>query len=183
MGKTVAVVGGGNVAMDSARCARRLAADDVVVLYRRTEAEMPARAEEIENAKEEGIRFEFLTTPVRISGKNGWAAEAECVKNRLGEPDISGRRRPIPIEGSNFTMKTETFICAIGQGPNPLLLSTVPELRLTPKGKIEADENGRTSIPDVFAGGDIVEGRATVIWAMGAAKRAAGAIDEYLRDR
>jgi glutamate synthase (NADPH/NADH) small chain len=181
VGGTVAVVGGGNVAMDSARCAKRLGAKEVIVVYRRTEAEMPARDEEIENAKEEGIKFEFLTNPVKLTGKDGWIKEAECIKNELGEPDGSGRRRPVPVEGSNFKKKIDTFICAVGQGPNPLLLSTVPELRLTPGGKIETGPDGATSIPGVYAGGDIVPGEATVIWAMGSAKKAARSIDDYLK--
>ena len=169
--------------MDSARCAKRLGAKEVIVIYRRTEREMPARIEEIENAKEEGIKFEFLTNPVRILGRDGWIKEAECIRNSLGEPDESGRRRPVPIEGSNFKIKLDTFVCAIGQGPNPLLLSTIPGLRLTKKGNIEADEDGVTSMADVFAGGDIVTGAATVISAMGAAKKAARAIDKYLKGK
>ena len=181
VGERVGVVGGGNVAMDSARCAKRLGAKEVVIIYRRTEQEMPARIEEIENAKEEGIKFELLTNPTRVLGRDGWISEIECIKNSLGEPDDSGRRRPIPIEGSEFMVQLDTLISAIGQGPNPLLLSTVPELKLTKRGKIDADETGATSMPDVFAGGDIVPGEATVIWAMGSAKKAVVAIDKYLK--
>ena len=181
IGERVGVIGGGNVAMDSARCAKRLGAKEVVIIYRRTENEMPARIEEIENAKEEGIKLELLTNPTRIFGKDGWIQEIECIRNSLGSPDASGRRRPVPIEGSNFKMKLQTLICAIGQGPNPLLLSTIPDLKLNKRGYIEATEDGVTSIPDVFAGGDIVTGTATVIKAMGAAKHAAQSIDRYLR--
>jgi len=182
-GKKVGVIGGGNVAMDSARCAKRLGAEEVTIIYRRTEKEMPARIEEIENAKEEGINFKLLTNPVKIFGKDGWVDEVECMENSLGEPDASGRRRPVPIEGSNFKIKLDTLICAIGQGPNPLLLSTIPELKLTKRGNIEADDKGITSMADVFAGGDIVTGAATVISAMGAAKKAAVAINEYLEKK
>jgi glutamate synthase (NADPH/NADH) small chain len=181
VGKKVGVIGGGNVAMDSARCALRLGAKDVLLIYRRTENEMPARIEEIQNAKEEGIKFMLLTNPTKILGRNGWIEEAECIKNKLGEPDASGRRRPLPIKGSSFRIKLDTLVCAIGQGPNPLLTSTIPGLGLTKKGNIEADEDGATSIPGVFAGGDIVTGAATVIKAMGAGKKAAQAIDRYIK--
>ena len=182
VGEKVGVIGGGNVAMDSARCAKRLGAGEVTVIYRRTEKEMPARIEEIENAGEEGIKFEFLTNPVRIHGDNGGITAVECIKNSLGEPDSSGRRRPVPIKGSEFRIELDTLICAIGQGPNPLLLSTIPGLKLNKRGNIEAGEDGKTSLADVFAGGDIVTGTATVISAMGAAKKAARAIDRYLQD-
>jgi len=181
VGKRVGVIGGGNVAMDSARCAKRLGAEEVIIIYRRTEKEMPARIEEVENAKEEGIKFELLTNPTRLLGKDGWIKEAECIRNSLGEPDASGRRRPVPIKGSEFKIELDTLVCAIGQGPNPLLLSTIPGLRLTKRGNIEANEEGATSIADVFAGGDIVTGAATVISAMGAAKKTARAIDRYLK--
>ncbi len=181
IGDRVGVIGGGNVAMDSARSALRLGAKEVTIIYRRTEAEMPARIEEIENAKEEGIKFKLLTNPTRIFGRDGRISEAECIRNKLGEPDASGRRRPVPIEGSLFKIKLDTLVCAIGQGPNPLLLSTIADLRLTKYGNIEADDNGITSLPDVFAGGDIVTGAATVISAMGAAKNAAVSIDSYLK--
>jgi len=183
IGNRVGVIGGGNVAMDAARSAKRLGAKEVIIIYRRTEKEMPARIEEIENAKEEGIEFRILTNPTRIMGEAGWIREAECIKNVLGEPDASGRRRPLPIEGSEYKIKLDTLICAIGQGPNPLLLSTLPNLRLTKKGNIESEREGITSIIDLFAGGDIVTGTATVISAMGAAKKAAVSIDKYLKKR
>lgn len=181
VGDRVGIVGGGNVAMDSARCAKRLGAKEVIVIYRRTEGEMPARAEEIENAKEEGIEFKFLTNPVRILGNGGWIRHVECMRNKLGEPDESGRKRPVSLEGSEFKIDMDTIVIAVGQGPNPLFLSTVSDLKLTKRGRIEADENGATSMPGVFAGGDIVPGEATVIWAMGSAKRAALSIDKYLK--
>ena len=182
VGKRVGVVGAGNVAMDSARSALRLGADEVSIIYRRSEREMPARFDEIENAKEEGIKFELLTNPTRILGtKDGWVESVECIRNELGAPDDSGRRRPVPIKGSEFTMKIDTIVCAIGQGPNPLLLSTLPDLKLTKKGNIVVDESGKTSLPDVWAGGDIVTGAATVIEAMGAGKKTARSIDEYLK--
>ncbi len=183
VGERVGVIGGGNVAMDSARCAKRLGAKEVTIIYRRSEEEMPARIEEIENAKEEGIKFHLLTNPTKILGEDGRIREAECIRNSLGEPDSSGRRRPVPIKGSSFRTKLDTLVCAIGQGPNPLLLSTMPELNLTRKGNIAAKEDGSTSIPNVFSGGDIVTGTATVISAMGAGKRAAHSIDEYIRSR
>ncbi len=184
VGERVGVIGAGNVAMDSARCAKRLGAKEVSIIYRRTEAEMPARAEEISRAKEEGILFELLTNPLRFFGdEKGALKEAECIRNRLGEPDSSGRRRPVAIEGSQFRMKLDTVICAIGQGPNPLLLQTLPYLKLSEEGTIIVDERGMTSIPGVFAGGDITTGAATVIEAMGAGKRAARSIDSYLKNR
>jgi glutamate synthase (NADPH/NADH) small chain len=167
--------------MDSARCAKRLGAKEVRIIYRRTEEEMPARVEEIKRAKEEGIIFELLTNPTRFFGdEKGWLVEAECIRNRLGSPDASGRRRPVPIEGSQFRVRLDTVVCAIGQGPNPLLLQTLPDLKLNEDGNIIVEENGMTSIGGVFAGGDIVTGAATVIEAMGAGKRAARAIHEYL---
>jgi len=183
IGNKVAVIGAGNVAMDSARCAKRLGAKEVFIVYRRTENEMPARIDEIENAKEEGIKFELLTNPLRIFGnENGWVKKMECIRNRLGEPDESGRKSPVPINGSQFIMDVDTVVCAIGQGPNPLLLSTIKDLRLTKKKNIDADpETGVTSVEDIFAGGDIVTGAATVIEAMGAGKRAARSIDAYLK--
>ena len=181
IGKKVAVVGAGNVAMDSARVALRLGADEVYIIYRRSEAEMPARLEEIEHAREEGIKFMLLTNPARILGNNqGWVTGIECIRNELGPPDESGRRRPVPIEGSEFKLDMDTMVIAVGQGPNPLLLSTEPDLKLNRWGNIKADSEGQTSLPDVFAGGDIVTGAATVIQAMGAGKRAARAINEYL---
>ena len=183
VGKRVGIIGGGNVAMDSARCAKRLGAEEVIIIYRRTRKEMPARIEEIENAEEEGIRFELLTNPTRIIGEGGRIKEIECIKNRLGKLDESGRSRPMPIEGSSFRMRLDTFVCAIGQGPNPLLLSAIPELKLTDKGYIEVKEDGCASMPGLFAGGDIVTGAATVISAMGSGKRAAAAIDRYIKDQ
>ncbi len=179
-GENVAVVGAGNVAMDCARCAKRLGAKNVYIIYRRTEQEMPARKEELENAKEEGIEFKLLTNPTRIFGKNGWVDRMECIKNELGEPDSSGRRRPVLIKNSEYIIPVNTIICAIGQGPNPLLLSRVEGLALNNNGNVMADDDGRTSITDVFAGGDIVTGAATVILAMGAGKKAAKTIDNYL---
>ncbi|HDN85014.1 MAG TPA: NADPH-dependent glutamate synthase [Candidatus Aerophobetes bacterium] len=179
----VAVIGGGNVAMDSARVALRLGAREVNVIYRRSRKEMPAREEEIINAEEEGIKFQFLTTPVAFLGdKEGNLNRMRCIKMQLGEPDESGRRRPIPIKGSEFEIPVDTVVVAIGQGANPLLSQTTPELKVNKRGYIEVnDKTYRTSIPQVFAGGDIVTGAATVIAAMGAGKIAARSIDEYLR--
>jgi glutamate synthase (NADPH/NADH) small chain len=182
-GENVAVVGAGNVAMDCARCAKRLGAKNVYIVYRRTEAEMPARIEEIENAKEEGIIFKLLTNPTKIFGENGWITKMECIKNELGAPDASGRRRPVPIKGSEYIMPIDTLISAIGQGPNPLLIKRVQGLKLNEDGNIIADENGMTSIDGIFAGGDIVTGAATVILAMGAGKKAARAVDSYLKNK
>ena len=143
---------------------------------------MPARNEEIEHAREEGIEFNLLTNPVEIIGKDGWVDRIRCIKMELGEPDESGRRRPVPIKGSEFDLKVEVVIMAIGQGPNPLLTATIPELELTKRGNIYADEEtGKTNIKGVFAGGDIVTGAATVILAMGAGTKAARSIDEYIR--
>ncbi len=183
IGKNVAVVGGGNVAMDSARCAVRLGAEKVYIVYRRSEAEMPARNEEIENAVEEGVILHTLHNPTRIIGdEEGWARQLELLKMELGEPDDSGRRRPVPIEGTEHTLDVDVVVSAIGQGPNPLLTSATPELELTKWGNIVADEeNGKTNMKGIFAGGDIVTGAATVILAMGAGKKAARAMDEYLR--
>lgn len=181
-GENVAVVGGGNVAMDSARTALRLGAKNVYLVYRRSEAEMPARNEEIEHAREEGIIFKMLNNPVEIIGKDGWVDKMKVIKMELGEPDESGRRRPIPIKGSEYEIDIDVVIMAIGQGPNPLLLSTIPGLELNSRGNIAADpETGRTSVKGVFAGGDIVTGAATVILAMGAGRNAAASMDEYLR--
>jgi glutamate synthase (NADPH/NADH) small chain len=181
VGKKVAVIGGGNVAMDAARCALRLGAEKVFIIYRRSFNEMPARAEEIEHAKEEGIIFQLLTNPTKIIGNsNGWVASIECIKMELGDRDESGRRRPIPIPKSEFTLDVETVIPALGQGPNPLLLNATEGLELTKKGTIAVDENLKTSLDGVYAGGDIVTGAATVISAMGAGKKAALSIHEYL---
>jgi len=185
LGRRVAVIGAGNVAMDSARCALRLGAEEVFIVYRRSEAEMPARKEEIENAAEEGVQFRLLTAPRRIIGNcGGWVEAIECLKMELGEPDESGRRRPVPIEGSEYVMEVDTVIVAIGQNPNPLISQTTPDLVTGKHGIIVADpETGETSKKGVFAGGDIVTGAATVISAMGAGKRTAVAIDKYLRNK
>jgi glutamate synthase (NADPH/NADH) small chain len=182
IGKKVAVIGGGNVAMDSARSALRLGAEEVWIVYRRSKEELPARHEEVENAEEEGIKFKFLTNPVRFLGdETGWVKGIECIKMRLGEPDESGRRRPLPIEGSEFIMNIDTTVIAIGQTPNPLIQRTTEGLETTRWGTIVAkDESGETTKEGVYAGGDVVSGAATVISAMGAGKRAAQAIHEYL---
>lgn len=182
IGKKVAVIGGGNVAMDSARSALRLGAEEVWIIYRRSREELPARAEEIENAEEEGIKFQFLTNPIRFIGdEHGWVKGMECIKMELGEPDASGRRRPVPIKRSEFIMDIDTVVVAVGRTPNPIIQSTTKGLETTKWGTIIADEKtGQTSIQGVFAGGDIVTGEATVISAMGAGKRAARAIHEYL---
>lgn len=178
----VAVVGGGNVAMDSARTAKRLGAKHVYLVYRRSEIEMPARIEEVHHAKEEGIEFLLLTNPVEIIGKQNFVEKIKCVKMELGEPDISGRRRPVPVNGSEFVINVDAIIMAIGQGPNPLLLSKIPGLKLNKKGNITSDENScKTSVKGIFAGGDITTGAATVILAMGAGKKAAIAINDYLK--
>ncbi|WP_296970006.1 NADPH-dependent glutamate synthase [Tepidanaerobacter sp. EBM-38] len=184
VGKKVAVVGGGNVAMDSARSALRMGAEEVYIVYRRSESEMPARKEEFEHAKEEGIIFKFLTNPTRIIGdEKGWVKGLECIQMELGEPDASGRRRPVPIKGSEFTLDMDTVVIAIGTGPNPLLIEATEGLKLNKYGYIETDEDGRTSKEGVWAGGDIVTGSATVILAMGAGKKAAQSIHEYLQGK
>ena len=184
LGQRIAVIGGGNVAMDSARTSLRLGAEKVFLVYRRSREEMPAREEEIENAFEEGIEPRLLTNPIRILGDDkGWVKGLECVQMELTEPDDSGRRRPVPIQGSEHVIDVDMVVVAIGQGPNPLLTSTTPDLTLTKWGNIVADEEtGRTSKKGVFAGGDIVTGAATVILAMGAGKIAARSIDQYLKD-
>jgi glutamate synthase (NADPH) small chain len=183
MAKNVAVIGGGNVAMDSARVAKRLGADHVYLIYRRSRAEMPARAEEAHHAEEEGIDFRLLTNPVRVIGNDkNWVTGIECVKMELGEPDASGRRRPVEVKGSEHIIPVEVVIVAIGQGPNPILTHNAEGLALRKSGNIEADpETGKTSLKGVFAGGDIVTGAATVILAMGAGRKAAQAIDDYLK--
>ena len=182
VGRKVAVVGAGNVAMDSARTALRLGAEEVHIVYRRSDKEMPARAEEIEHAKEEGVIFNLLTNPVRIIGdENGWVKGMECIRMELGEPDESGRARPIPIKGSEFMFDVDTVVIAIGNSPNPLIPQTTSGLELGRKGTIKTDEDGATSRKGVYAGGDIVTGAATVILAMGAGKKAARAIDRYLQ--
>jgi len=184
IGETVATFGAGNVAMDCARTALRLGAKKSYIIYRRSEKEMPARAEEIEHAKEEGVIFKLLTNPVEFIGdENGLLKAVKCIKMELGEPDESGRRRPVPIKGSEFTSNIDTALIAIGQSPNPLIPQTVKDLKIGKHGNIETDENGRTNIPGIFAGGDIATGAATVILAMGAGKRAARAIDEYIRNK
>jgi len=182
VGRNVAVIGGGNVAMDAARSAKRLGAENVYIVYRRSEAEMPARLEEIHHAKEEGIIFKILTNPTKIIGTDdGWVKAMECVEMELGEPDASGRRRPIVKAGSEHVIDVNTVVIAIGQSPNPLIKSTTPGLETHKWGGIIADEEtGKTSIEGVYAGGDAVTGAATVILAMGAGKKAAKAIDEYL---
>ena len=184
VGHNVAVIGGGNVAMDSARCALRLGADNVYIVYRRSRTEMPARDEEIENAEEEGVIFHNLRNPTRVlDGGDGWVQALELLEMELGEPDDSGRRRPVPKEGTEHTLDVDVVVVAIGQGPNPLLTTATPDLELTKWGNIVADEEtGKTSIRGVFAGGDIVTGAATVILAMGAGKKAARAMDRYLKD-
>ncbi len=184
VGKNVVVVGGGNVAMDAARSAKRMGAENVYIVYRRSEEEMPARLEEVHHAKEEGIEFRLLCNPSRILGEDGWVKQIECIKMELGEPDASGRRRPQPVEGSEFFIDADAVIIAIGQTPNPLIKSTTPDLETNKWGCIVAkEETGATSKEGVYAGGDTVTGAATVILAMGAGKTAASSIDEYLRGK
>jgi glutamate synthase (NADPH/NADH) small chain len=184
IGKHVVVIGGGNVAMDSARSALRLGAEEVCIVYRRSREELPARKEEVENAEEEGIICKFLANPTRFIGdEKGWVKAMECICMELGPPDESGRRRPVPVKGSEFVMDTDTVIVAVGRTPNPIIQSTTEGLTVTKWGTIVADENGKTSIEGVFAGGDIVTGEATVISAMGAGKKAAQAIHEYLTNK
>ena len=178
---TVCVIGAGNVAMDAARTAKRLGAKNVYIVYRRGAQEVPARAEEVHHAKEEGIIFKLLTNPVKIEGEDGWVKSMECVEMELGEPDESGRRRPVVKEGSNFIIETGTVIVSIGQSPNPLIRQTTPGLETQKWGGIIVDEASmKTSKDGVYAGGDVVTGAATVILAMGAGKTAAQAMDEYL---
>ena len=182
VGKKVAVVGAGNVAMDAARTAKRLGAEEVYIVYRRSEEEIPARHEEIEHAKEEGIILNLLTNPVKILGnEQGWVTGMECVRMQLGEPDASGRRSPKEIPDSNFVLDLDMVVIAIGQGPNPLVQSTTEGMDTNKYGNIVADESGQTTKKGVFAGGDIVTGAATVISAMGAGKVAAAAIHEYIQ--
>lgn len=179
-GEHVVVVGGGNVAMDAARCARRLGGE-VTIVYRRTEKELPARNEEIEHAKEEGIEFKLLSSPIEIKDNGeGWVGNVVCQAMKLSEPDASGRARPVPIEGETFDVEADTVIMALGTSPNPLIKSTTSGLETQKWGGIIADENGLTSREGVYAGGDAVSGAATVILAMGAGKNAAAAIDEYI---
>lgn len=182
IGRKVCVVGGGNVAMDAARTALRLGAE-VHVVYRRTEAELPARKEEVHHAMQEGIIFDMLTNPVEIIGnEKGWVSAMKCIKMELGEPDASGRRCPVPVEGSEFEIETDTVIMALGTTSNPLIAKTTAGLETTRRGGIAADETGETSRPGVFAGGDAVTGAATVILAMGAGRTAAKAIDNYIKN-
>jgi glutamate synthase (NADPH/NADH) small chain len=184
IGRHVVVIGGGNVAMDSARSALRLGAEEVCIVYRRSREELPARKEEIENAEEEGIVCKFLAAPVRFVGdEKGWVRQMECICMELGAPDESGRRRPVPVKGSEFVMDVDTVVVAIGRTPNPIIQRTTEGLEVTRWGTIVTDENGRTSLEGVYAGGDIVTGEATVISAMGAGKKAAKAIHEYLTKR
>jgi len=182
-GKRVATIGGGNVAVDSARTALRLGAEESIIVYRRSREEMPARKEEIHHAEQEGIRFELLTSPVAFHGdSNGWVREIECIRNELGEPDASGRRRPVPIKDSNFRIPVDVVVLAIGQSPNPLIAKTTPALKTGKDGVVIVDnETMKTSKKGVFAGGDVATGGATVILAMGQGKKAAKAIDEYLK--
>jgi len=182
-GKHVAVVGGGNVAMDAARTALRMGAEKVYLVYRRSKKEMPARIEEIHHAEEEGVEFHLLTNPIRFLGNDeAWVTEIECQRMELGEPDASGRRRPVPVKGSEFRLSVDTVVMSIGNGANPLVPATTPGLDTNKWGNILADqETGKTSKKGVFAGGDIVIGAATVILAMGAGRKAGAAIHEYLK--
>jgi glutamate synthase (NADPH/NADH) small chain len=181
-GKDVAVIGGGNTALDAIRSALRLGARKAYVIYRRSDAEMPARAEEVHHARQEGIDFQMLTAPVEfLSHGNGWLTAARCVRMELGEPDASGRRRPVAVKGSEFDLPLSVAIMAIGTTANPIVQSTTPGLGTDKRGYIQADsETQRTTRPGVFAGGDIVTGAATVILAMGAGRRAARSIHDYL---
>ncbi len=180
-GRRVAVVGGGNVAMDSVRTARRLGAAEATIVYRRGREELPARIEEVHHAEAEGVEFRFQVAPVEVIGdEQGWVTGLRCVEMALGEPDASGRRRPEPIPGSEFDLACDMVVVAIGTRANPILTSSAPDLAVNERGYLQTDEHGMTSMPGVFAGGDIVRGAATVILAMGDGKRAARAIDAYL---
>ena len=182
-GKKVVVVGGGNVAMDAARTSLRLGAETTIV-YRRTENELPARKEEVHHAKEEGIQFAMLTNPVEVIGdENGWVKAVKCIRMELGEPDESGRRSPVEVPGSEFEIETDTVIMSLGTSPNPLIAKTTAGLETNRRGCLVADENGATTRPGVFAGGDAVTGAATVILAMGAGRKAAAAIHEYIQNK
>jgi glutamate synthase (NADPH/NADH) small chain len=182
IGDKVVVVGAGNVAFDCCRVSIRLQ-KDVILAYRRTQAEMPARAEEIENAKEEGLKFSLLTQPIEIlSDEKGFVKGLKCIKMELGAPDESGRRRPVPVKGSEFIMDCDTVIVAIGQNPNPLIAKSTPSIKTNEDGTIWVDKNFMTSIKGVFAGGDIVTGADTVISAMGAGKKAGRAIDNFIKN-
>jgi glutamate synthase (NADPH) small chain len=181
-GQRVITIGGGNTAMDAARTALRLGAQESVIVYRRSQAEMPARREEIHHAEQEGVEFHLLTTPIAFHGENGRVASLECVQNELGEPDASGRRKPVPVEGSNFQIAADVMVIAIGQSPSPLVSRTTPDLETARSGiVVVAKETMKTSKKGVFAGGDIVTGGATVILAMGQGKIAAAAINDYLK--
>jgi glutamate synthase (NADPH/NADH) small chain len=182
--KNVAVVGGGNVAMDAARCAKRMGAENVYIIYRRSMDELPARKEEVHHAVEEGIEFKLQINPVKILGDDtGHVKAVECIRMELGEPDASGRRRPVPVEGSNFTVDVDTVIIAVGTSPNPLIKSTTKGLETNKHGCLVADASGATTREGVFAGGDAVTGAATVILAMGAGKTAADAIAKYVESK
>ena len=184
VGKRVAVIGAGNVAMDSARTALRLGAEDVSIVYRRSRQEMPARIEEVENAEEEGVQMRLLTDPIRLEGADGWVQSMVCLRMELGEPDASGRPSPVPVEGSEFELPVDTVVVAIATSANPLIRQTTPDLACNKHGYIVADEEtGKTSKAGVWSGGDIVTGAATVILAMGAGRKAARDIDRYLRSR
>jgi len=184
LGTRVAVVGGGNVAMDCARTALRMGAREVAIVYRRTRDEMPAREEEIRHAEQEGLRFEYLTSPIAYEGdEQGWVREMRCVRMKLGEPDDSGRRRPVPVLKSDFLIDVDMVVVAVGAGPNRALFEDAPGLERNERGYIRTfSEAGRTSVPKVWAGGDIVTGAATVILAMGAARKAADDMHEFLSD-
>ena len=183
-GKSVAVVGGGNVAMDAARSAKRLGAENVYIVYRRSEAELPARAEEVHHAKEEEVIFSLLHNPLKIHGdENGHVRSIECVKMELGEADASGRRRPVEVEGSNFEIEVDTVIMSIGTSPNPLIKDTTPGIDTNKWGCIVADDAAATTREGVYAGGDAVTGAATVILAMGAGRQAAASMHEYIQSK
>jgi len=180
-GKRVIVIGGGNTAMDAARTALRLGARDSIIVYRRSRNELPARIEEVEHAEQEGVQFHLLTTPLAFYGKDGRVQELECLHNELGEPDSSGRCKPVPVDGSNFRILADVMVIAIGQSPSPLISKSTPELAMGKGGIVSVDpKTMKTSKKGVFAGGDIIKGGATVILAMGQAKLAARAINEYL---
>ena len=180
-GRRVAVIGGGNVAMDAVRTAKRLGADAAMIVYRRTRDELPARAEEVHHAGDEGVEFHFLAAPLEVVGNDArWVTGLKCLRMKLGEPDASGKR-PEPIPGSEFVLPCDTVVVALGTRANPLLTATCPDLKLNRSGNIVVDADGMTSVPGVFAGGDIVRGAATVILAMGDGKRAARAIEAYLK--
>ena len=182
IGRRVITIGGGNTAMDAARTALRLGAEESIIVYRRSRTEMPARAEEIHHAEQEGVKFHLLTTPLAFYGEGGRLGGLECIQNELGEPDASGRRRPVPIDGSNFRIPADVAVVAIGQSPSPLISKTTPDLKTAKGGIVDVDKaTMKTSKPGVFAGGDVVTGGATVIMAMGQAKIAAKAMHEYLQ--